>query len=198
RPIAAIPEDRDVARASFGIGPREQCVLVFGGSLGARSINHAALDAFARSPFRVLHVCGARDHSALAARELREGYELISSLPPERFAAALLAADLVVARAGGSVFEIAASGVPAILVPYPHAAADHQLGNAAWMADAGAAAVIADDALDAPRLAAEVDALLADPERLGRMARAARGLARPDAALEVARELLAAAEARER
>jgi UDP-N-acetylglucosamine--N-acetylmuramyl-(pentapeptide) pyrophosphoryl-undecaprenol N-acetylglucosamine transferase len=193
RPIAPIGGDRAAARASFGVREDEQCVLVFGGSLGARSINRAALDAFAQASFRVLHVCGARDHAELAARELRAGYELIESLSPDRFASALLAADLVVARAGGSVFEIAASGVPAILVPYPHAAADHQRGNAAWMADAGAALVIADGELSAQRLGAEVDALLGDRERLAAMAAASRSLARPDAAGEVARELLAAA-----
>ncbi len=68
------------------------------------------------------------------------------------FADALAAADLAVARAGGSVFEIAAHGVPAMLVPYPHAAADHQSANARWMADAGAAVVIADGELTAARL----------------------------------------------
>lgn len=192
RPIAPVPRDRAAARDSFGLGSEEQCVLVFGGSLGARSINHAAVEAFADRSFRVLHVCGSRDHADLASRELREGYELIELLPPARFAEALIAADLVVARAGGSVFEIAASGDPAILVPYPHAAADHQEGNAEWMARGGAAVVIPDGELDAARLAAEADALLGDRERLAAMAAASRALARPDAARDVAGELLAA------
>ena len=97
------------------------------------------------------------------------------------------------ARAGGSIFEIAAHGRPAILVPYPHAAADHQAGNARWMADAGAAVVVPDEELTPARLRAEVDRLLADPERLAAMGRASAALARPDAAQRIAAELLAAA-----
>jgi UDP-N-acetylglucosamine--N-acetylmuramyl-(pentapeptide) pyrophosphoryl-undecaprenol N-acetylglucosamine transferase len=93
------------------------------------------------------------------------------------------------------VFEIAAHGLPAILVPYPHAAADHQATNAKWMSDAGAAVVIPDAQLTAERLRVEVQALLADGDRLASMAHASAGLARPDAAREVARELLEAARA---
>lgn len=206
RPIAAVREDREAVRAALGLGPADTCVLVFGGSLGARSINLAAAEALAQAPFRVLHVCGSRDYDELQAllaappgagtapRDAGPGgYELIDSLPPSEFARLLCAADLVVARAGGSVFEIAANGVPAILVPYPHAAGDHQLSNARWMADAGAAVAVPDEELTAARLGSEVAALLGAPARLAAMAGAARGLARPDAAREVAAELLAAA-----
>jgi UDP-N-acetylglucosamine--N-acetylmuramyl-(pentapeptide) pyrophosphoryl-undecaprenol N-acetylglucosamine transferase len=91
------------------------------------------------------------------------------------------------------VFEIAASGTPAILIPYPHASADHQTANARWMADAGAAIVISDGELDASRLAQEVLELLADRERLAAMAIASEGLARPNAAKDIADELLKAA-----
>jgi UDP-N-acetylglucosamine--N-acetylmuramyl-(pentapeptide) pyrophosphoryl-undecaprenol N-acetylglucosamine transferase len=84
------------------------------------------------------------------------------------------------------VFELAAAGLPAILVPYPHATADHQTGNARWMADAGAAVIVPDAELDAPRLAREVGDLLREPGRLERMAQAARSLARPDAAERIA------------
>jgi UDP-N-acetylglucosamine--N-acetylmuramyl-(pentapeptide) pyrophosphoryl-undecaprenol N-acetylglucosamine transferase len=114
-------------------------------------------------------------------------------LPLEEFAVALAAADLAVARSGGSVFELAAHGLPAILVPYPHASADHQTANARWMADAGAAVVISDGELNGERLAREVAALLGDRERLAAMGRASRGLARPHAAREIADELLKAA-----
>jgi UDP-N-acetylglucosamine--N-acetylmuramyl-(pentapeptide) pyrophosphoryl-undecaprenol N-acetylglucosamine transferase len=165
-------------------------VLVFGGSLGARSINRAAVDAFTGSAFRVVHISGRRDHAELLARELPPGYDLREYLTQEEFADALAAADLVVARAGGSVFEIAAHGVPAILVPYPHAAGDHQDANARWMADAGAAVVIPDEELTGPRLARQVAALLADRPRLAAMAAASRALARPDAARAVAAQLL--------
>jgi UDP-N-acetylglucosamine--N-acetylmuramyl-(pentapeptide) pyrophosphoryl-undecaprenol N-acetylglucosamine transferase len=187
---------RSAARERFGIGQEETCVLVFGGSLGARSINLAAIDAFAglaSSALRVLHVCGARDYPELAARELRAGYDLREYLPLEEFDTALAAADLTVARSGGSVFEIVAHGLPAILVPYPHASGDHQSENARWMVDAGAAVAIPDGELNAGRLAGEVAALLADRERLAAMASAASGLARPRAAKEVADELLKAA-----
>lgn len=100
----------------------------------------------------------------------------------------------MVARAGGSLFEVAAHGCPAILVPYPHAAADHQAANARWMAQGGAAVVVPDDELNPARLARETAALLADPQRMRAMAAAARRLARPDAAQAVADQLLEAAQ----
>jgi UDP-N-acetylglucosamine--N-acetylmuramyl-(pentapeptide) pyrophosphoryl-undecaprenol N-acetylglucosamine transferase len=193
RPVAEPTLGREAARERLGIGPEETCVVVFGGSLGARSINLAAVEAFAEAPFRVLHLSGRRDYPELAARELRAGYELREQLDPHEFAGALAAADLAVARAGGSVFEIAAHGLPAVLVPYPHASADHQSANAEWMVEAGAAVRIADDELTAQRLAKEVMELLGDRERLAAMSAASLGLARPLAAREVAGELLEAA-----
>ena len=193
RPIPPPAADRELARSRLGIPPGERCVLVFGGSLGARSINIAALDALAAMPVHVLHISGARDHAELAARTLPAGYDLREYLHGEQFADALAAADLVIARSGGSVFEIAAQGLPSILVPYPHAAGDHQSANARWMADAGAALVITDGELSGPVLGEAVSGLLSDPERMTEMGRAAFSLARPDAALDVARELLRAA-----
>ncbi len=193
RPIPPPAVDRAGARERFGIEPEATCVLVFGGSLGARSVNLAAVEAFAGAPFHVLHVSGRRDHPELAARELPADYDLREYLGLGEFADALAAADLVVARSGGSVFEIAAHGLPAILVPYPHAAGDHQSANARWMSDAGAALVIADDELSGARLGGEVADLLADRRRLAAMASASRALARPQAAHEVAEELLEAA-----
>ena len=171
RPVPPTVEDRDGARAAFGIPPDATCVLVFGGSLGARSINLAAVEAFADAPFHVLHVPGTRDFAEL--REPGEHYHLREYVDP--FGSALAAADLAVARAGGSVFELAQYGLPAILIPYPHASADHQTANAHWMADAGAATILADAELSPQRLRAEVDALLGDPERLRAMAAASRG-----------------------
>ena len=192
RPISQAQSDRRAARERFGIFPDETCVLVFGGSLGARSINLAAVEAFTGSSFRVLHVCGQREYQKLAERKLPAGYDLREYLELADFAAALAAADLVVGRAGGSVFELAAAGLPAILVPYPQAAGDHQSANARWMSAAGAAVVIPDAELSGPRLAREVAALLGDRARLAAMASASRSLARPDAAFQVARELLEA------
>jgi len=194
RPVAPPSADRDSARAAFAIAAHEQLVLVFGGSLGSRKINTAALEGLAGARFRVLHVCGTRDWPALRERPRDAGYDLREYLDRASFAQALAASDLVVARAGGSIFEIASYGRPAILVPFPAATADHQSTNAAWMADAGAAVVIADAECTGPRLAAEVGRLIGDPARLASMARASLELARPEAASEVATIVLAAAQ----
>jgi UDP-N-acetylglucosamine--N-acetylmuramyl-(pentapeptide) pyrophosphoryl-undecaprenol N-acetylglucosamine transferase len=188
--------DRAAARARFGIAESEQCLLVFGGSLGARTLNMAAVEAFgAASPCAVLHASGTRDYADLRARLDALGspphYHLHAYIEP--FADALAAADLVAARAGGSVLEVAAAGLPAVLVPYPHATADHQTRNARWMEQAGAAVVVPDRELDGPRLAREVGALLAAPARLRAMAAAAEKVSRPDAAGLIARETLAVA-----
>ena len=194
RPVPPPTSDRDAARARFSLAPDVTCVLVFGGSLGARSINDASIEAFAGAPFHVLHACGTRDYDALRARlgdEPPANYDLRPYITP--FGDALAAADLTVARAGGSIFEVAAHGLPAILVPYPHAAADHQTANARWMVDADAAIVVPDAELTPQRLAEEVGTLLGDPARLAAMAQASRGLARPDAARDIAREVLSAA-----
>ena len=189
RPVPPVTAERADARRRFGFAPDERVVLIFGGSLGARSINVAAPAAFADAPYRVLHVAGRRDAGSLRAPGPH--YVLRDYVAP--FGDALACADLAVARAGGSIFELAQHGLPALLVPYPHATADHQSANARWMQAGGAAVVVADAELTPARLRAEVDALLEDPQRLAAMARAARGLARPDAARAVASEVLAAA-----
>jgi UDP-N-acetylglucosamine--N-acetylmuramyl-(pentapeptide) pyrophosphoryl-undecaprenol N-acetylglucosamine transferase len=189
RPVRPPATDRAAARRRFGISPDETCVLVFGGSQGARSINHAAIEAFAGARFHVLHAAGERDLPSLQSPGPH--YDLRGYITG--FGEALEASDLVVARSGGSIFEIAAQGRPAILIPYPHATADHQSSNARWMEEAGAAVVIPDSELTGPRLAQETGRLLADPSRLAAMARASAGLARPDAAAAIAAEVLAAA-----
>ncbi|MEW6019363.1 MAG: UDP-N-acetylglucosamine--N-acetylmuramyl-(pentapeptide) pyrophosphoryl-undecaprenol N-acetylglucosamine transferase [Pseudomonadota bacterium] len=190
--LEATPES---GRRHFGLAPGKPLVLVYGGSLGARSINDACAGAFGSGAldFQVLHVSGRRDHELVAARLKEQGADLANyhlldytdDLP-----LALAAADLVVARSGASVQEIAALGKPALLVPYPYATAQHQLRNAEWMAGAGAAAIIPDEELDAERLKEEVAALLADPERLAAMSRASASLGERGGADRVARELL--------
>jgi UDP-N-acetylglucosamine--N-acetylmuramyl-(pentapeptide) pyrophosphoryl-undecaprenol N-acetylglucosamine transferase len=194
RPVPPPAQDIAAARARFGLAESETCVLVFGGSLGARTINQAAVEAFGATPFRVLHAAGERDLEALRDRVGGPHYDLRAYI--DDFAQALAACDLVVARAGGSIFEIAAAGKPAILVPYPHATGDHQTANARWMASAGAAVVVPDRELTAARLGQEVGALLGDPSRLAAMAAASAALARPDAAQRIADEVLAAARER--
>jgi UDP-N-acetylglucosamine--N-acetylmuramyl-(pentapeptide) pyrophosphoryl-undecaprenol N-acetylglucosamine transferase len=202
-PAAILSADRVAARRRFGIAPEDRCLLVFGGSQGARSINLCALDAFlggggaARRDYHVLQITGRRDYPEarrrLEAADGAERYTLREYEP--NLADALAACDLVLARAGGSVFELAAAGKPAILVPYPHAASGHQDANAAWMAQAGAALVIQDSELDPSTLSRTLAELLADPERLRRMSTASRSLARPGAAGQVADEILDAARA---
>ena len=187
RPVPPPATDVAAARARFGLADGERCVLVFGGSLGSRSINEAAIQAFRDAPYRVLHAAGRRDHDALRDRVPGPHYRLEPYI--DRFGEAVLASELCVARSGGSVFEIAAHGRPAILVPYPHATADHQTGNARWMADAGAAVIVPDAELTPERLRADVDTLMSDPERLRSMSEASRRLARPDAARAIAREV---------
>jgi UDP-N-acetylglucosamine--N-acetylmuramyl-(pentapeptide) pyrophosphoryl-undecaprenol N-acetylglucosamine transferase len=189
RPVPSPATDRQAARDRFGIASGETCVLVFGGSQGARTINRAAIEAFAGARFHVLHAAGERDLADLHSPGPH--YDLRGFIP--RFGDALLASDLVVARAGGSIFEIAAHGRPAVLVPYPYATADHQTGNAAFMERAGAAVVIPDGEMTGPRLAQEVGRLLADRGRLAAMARASAAVAKPDAARDIAHEVLTAA-----
>ncbi len=210
-PKAVLEGDRSRARERFGIAPEARCLLVFGGSQGARSINLTAVEAFAEGPdavvpgmrgqlrsrdFDVLHVTGKRDfgevEERLAGAPHGERYTLLDYEP--NLGDALAAADLVLARSGGSIFEVAAAGRPAVLVPYPFATADHQSANAEWMRSAGAATVIADSDLGAARLLEEVAAVLDDAARLEAMATAARNLARPDAARRIADEVLEAAQ----
>ncbi|MGZ4199323.1 MAG: UDP-N-acetylglucosamine--N-acetylmuramyl-(pentapeptide) pyrophosphoryl-undecaprenol N-acetylglucosamine transferase, partial [Thermoleophilia bacterium] len=169
-------------------------VLVFGVSQGAQSLNRACLEAFgsAALDLQVLNICGPRNfdemQAALVARAADvERYRLLPYT--EDLAHAMAVADLVVGRAGGSVAEIAALGRPAILVPYPYATADHQSKNAAWMAAAGAAVVVADADLDGRLLARLVGELLADETRLARMAAASRAAGRRDATQAVADEV---------
>jgi UDP-N-acetylglucosamine--N-acetylmuramyl-(pentapeptide) pyrophosphoryl-undecaprenol N-acetylglucosamine transferase len=200
RPVAeaVLRADRARARRRFEIPAEARCLLVMGGSQGARSINLAAIEAFAEigeRDFHVIHLSGRRDYDELAQRLAaaphRERYTLLAYEPD--LGDVLAACDLALARSGGSVFEVTAAGRPAVLVPFPYATADHQRANAAWMVDAGAAELIEDSALSAELLAERLGALLGDEARLAAMAAASAALARPDAARRVADEVLAAA-----
>jgi UDP-N-acetylglucosamine--N-acetylmuramyl-(pentapeptide) pyrophosphoryl-undecaprenol N-acetylglucosamine transferase len=191
-PRAVLEATAEEGRREFDLPEGRRVVLVFGGSLGSTTLNRATTAAWAADDpgFTVVHITGEREFAQSSARAAAH-YRVLpytSALGP-----LLAASDLVVARAGGSVFEIAAAGKPAILVPSPNVTADHQTRNAEHVADGGAAIVIADRDLTAVRLAAEVDALLADPVRLAGMSEAARRLARPDAGERIATELLALA-----
>jgi UDP-N-acetylglucosamine--N-acetylmuramyl-(pentapeptide) pyrophosphoryl-undecaprenol N-acetylglucosamine transferase len=193
RPIPARsrPVPQDEARRRFELPADGPVVLVFGGSQGARRLNEAAVTAFGREGPALLHLSGERDFAELASHVSRPDYRLLSFT--DDFGAAVSAADLVVARAGGSVWEVAAAGKPALLVPYPHATANHQEKNARYFAQGGGAVVVPEAGLD---LSHEIGALLAEKDRLAEMGEAMARLARPDAAEVVAEELIALAAAR--
>lgn len=201
RPVPAdvLVADRGAARERFGVPAAARCLFVVGGSQGARSINFAAVKAFAERggrEFHVLHLSGRRDYDELRARldaaPHADRYNLLA-FEERGLGDCLAACDLVLGRSGGSIFEITAAGKPAILVPYPHATADHQRANANWMAQAGAAAMMSDDDLDPDELTATVWLVLGEPRRLEAMAAKSKGLAMPDAARRIADEVLFAA-----
>ena len=171
-------------------------LAVFGGSLGARRLNDAAIDLYDRWRHRtdvaVHHVTGDRDHEDCRRRldgarrpadRLRYTLVRYEDDMPSLYARTTLAA----CRAGAvTVAELAVAAVPAVLVPLPGAPGDHQTRNAEAVAAAGGAVVVPDPELDAARLDGCAHALLADPDRLAKMSNAARTLARPDAAARLA------------
>ena len=170
---------------------REFSVLVFGGSAGARRLNEVGVEAFARlaaegNAPRIVHQAGHAEADAVTARYRERGVAadvrpFIDDMPT-----AYAAADLVVCRAGASTLaELTALGKPAILVPYPFAADDHQRRNAEALVARGAAVMILDREISAEKLAVEISSLRDDPTRLRAMAEAAKSLGRPDAAEKV-------------
>jgi UDP-N-acetylglucosamine--N-acetylmuramyl-(pentapeptide) pyrophosphoryl-undecaprenol N-acetylglucosamine transferase len=188
-PDRSRPVPQAEARRIFGLPAVGPVLLVFGGSLGARVLNEEAIDAFGAAGPAVLHLSGTRDFDALGGRVTRPDYRLYTFT--EEFGAALGASDLVLARAGGSVWELAAAGKPAVLVPGLFATGDHQTKNARYFARGGGAIVVPEAEIGrAPEL---IRSLLDDPRRLADMSRAMLALARPDAADEIAEELVALA-----
>lgn len=167
-------------------------VLVLGGSLGARSLNKGVAPALAELAMelrpQVRHQCGGKGLAETQAAYAAHAIDAEVSTFIDDMAAAYAWADLVICRAGAlTLAEICAAGLASILVPYPHAVDDHQTRNADTLVQAGAARMLADADLDAASLARELSPLLAQaPQRLA-MAEAARALAKPDAAAEIAR-----------
>ncbi len=167
-------------------------ILILGGSQGSKAINDcvmASLEGFTREgeSLRFIHQTGERDYNAVRQAYQDRGlpgevHAFIDDVPD-----ALARADLVISRAGANaVAELAAAGKAAVLVPFPDAADQHQLANARALARAGAARIIEQKELSPGRLVSEIGALLASPPQLEQMERAARGLARPDAAAQIA------------
>ncbi|HEU4898582.1 MAG TPA: undecaprenyldiphospho-muramoylpentapeptide beta-N-acetylglucosaminyltransferase [Actinomycetota bacterium] len=186
----------DEAVAAFGLDPARRTLFVFGGSQGARRINQAVIEATPHWPdpgaVQVLHACGRRDEAEVRAAWAEadpDGRGLLVKIVPfiDRMDLAYAAADLAMTRAGAiTVAELTAAGMPAVMVPLPHATADHQAANARAVA-AGGGAVVADDAtLDGPAVVAAAAPLLADPDRLAAMAARMRAQAHPAAADELA------------
>ena len=188
RSRAVAPEE---ARARFDLPADGPVLAVFGALAGARSLNELAVEAFGADGPAVLHLTGERDYEAVRSRISRPDYRVLPET--EDFGAALGAADLILARAGSSVWEMAGAGRPAVLVPYPHATGDHQTRNARYFERGRGAVVIQETELElVPDLVRD---LLADAERRERMGAAMLALARPDAAETIAEELIALARA---
>lgn len=190
--LMATPEK---GRREFNLRAGEPVVLVTGGSLGARSINEACVEAFGggRLNFQLVHVSGGRDYENMkkllkSTGSDPENYHLLDYT--DKLPLAMAASDLVVSRSGASVLEVAALGKPAVLIPYPYATADHQMKNAEWMAAAGAAEIIPDIELSAGRLKECVTSLLADNNKLAAMANASAALGSRDGARRVAEEII--------
>jgi UDP-N-acetylglucosamine--N-acetylmuramyl-(pentapeptide) pyrophosphoryl-undecaprenol N-acetylglucosamine transferase len=174
------------ARLELGLAPERTTILVMGGSQGARSVNEAVAALVTRRTLgedrQVLHVSGERDYAYMQAEERDVGANHVLLVPyladPGN---AYAAADVAIARAGASTLaELAATGTPAVLVPYPFAAEDHQASNAAVFAAADAAVIVPDREVDGDRLWWALDAIL-QPARLAQMRAAAMSLATPDA-----------------
>ena len=186
--------------------PDHPLVAVFGGSLGARRLNEAATELYdlwrGRGDVRVHHVSGAAGHAAAeaalaAGRRSGDALDYRLLRYEDRMPDLYAATSIAVCRAGATtVAELAAAGVPSVLVPLPGAPGDHQTRNAEALVAAGAAVLVPDAECTGARLAAELEPLLADPARLEKMSAAARTLARPDAADDLAGVVEAAAAGR--
>jgi UDP-N-acetylglucosamine--N-acetylmuramyl-(pentapeptide) pyrophosphoryl-undecaprenol N-acetylglucosamine transferase len=180
----AIPQAE--AREIFELPAERPVLLVATALAGARSINELVVESFAEVGPAILHISGERDFESLRRRVTRADYRLIAAT--DRIGAAYSAADLVLSRAGSGVWELAAAGKPAILVPYPFATADHQAKNADFFVRAGGAVMVRElDLEDVPEL---VRSMLDDPDRLARMGDAMRRVAKPHAADEIAEGLI--------
>ena len=181
--------------AYFGFDAGRKTLFIFGGSLGASSLNRAVIGMIGdlmTLGVQVLWQTGKQDYD-LVRRTLQEHHPGMpaKAFPYiDRMEYGYAACDLALCRAGAStIAELTISGTPAVLVPYPHAAADHQTENANTMVEAGAAVLCRDADLQ-PRLAGLLRELVADPDRLLRMAHSARSLGRPDAAASIARAVI--------
>jgi UDP-N-acetylglucosamine--N-acetylmuramyl-(pentapeptide) pyrophosphoryl-undecaprenol N-acetylglucosamine transferase len=184
----------DEDRKFFGLDPHQKTILVFGGSQGARSINVAlvgALPLLEKEDCQIIWITGKNEYGALIAAhpvigEWTEKGRLFCTGYLYEMERAYNVADLVVSRAGAlTLAEITLAGLPSILVPYPYAAAGHQLHNARALAEPGAAVVLEQKHLSGPVLAEAIKGLLFDDGALRKMGDAARNAAFPEAAEKI-------------
>jgi UDP-N-acetylglucosamine--N-acetylmuramyl-(pentapeptide) pyrophosphoryl-undecaprenol N-acetylglucosamine transferase len=181
--------DRVAAATHYGLDPVLPVVLFVGGSLGAARINELAVAAGQQKgrAYQVLHLCGDRFLDAVAAQYggVPEGVKLVGYEHQMGLAYAL--ATVVVCRSGSSTLaEICAVGLPAILIPSPHVAENHQEANARGLEAAGAATVVVEAGWDVSRALQTLTQMLSDPSGLSNMSLAARSLAKLDAAAAAA------------
>ena len=184
---------RAEARAAYGLAGDRVAVLVMGGSLGALSLNTLALGLAerwkARDDVRIILKAG-RGHLGSTQEKLAElgAAHVVNAMEfLDRMELAYAAADVAITRAGaGTVAELPAAGLPAVLIPYPHAPGDHQTLNAQPLVDAGAAYVVADREASPGRIGPLLEELMADRDRLASMGARAKALAKPEAAAELA------------
>jgi UDP-N-acetylglucosamine--N-acetylmuramyl-(pentapeptide) pyrophosphoryl-undecaprenol N-acetylglucosamine transferase len=191
RPIPARsrPVPQEEAREIFEVPQDERVLGVFGALAGAQALNEFVAETWGSAGPAILHITGRRDYDAVRRKVTRRDYRVLPET--ERFGAALSAADLVLSRSGSTVWEIAAAGRPAIFVPYPFATGDHQARNAEHFVQAGGAIMVRELELD--RVPDLVRSLLDDPARLAEMSEAMLRAARPNAADDIADELVALA-----
>jgi UDP-N-acetylglucosamine--N-acetylmuramyl-(pentapeptide) pyrophosphoryl-undecaprenol N-acetylglucosamine transferase len=173
----------------------KRTVLVFGGSQGAKKLNDAMIDALKplellKGRFRVIHQTGEKDFERVRDAYKQAGFEAEVHKFIDNMAEAYRVADIVVARSGSSVLEIAACGLPSILVPFPHAADDHQEANARVLEKAGAAFHVSDANCSGAVLSSALQAVIENQEKLKAMSQAALSLRKADAAATIARDLM--------
>jgi UDP-N-acetylglucosamine--N-acetylmuramyl-(pentapeptide) pyrophosphoryl-undecaprenol N-acetylglucosamine transferase len=190
RPDIIAGMEKRAAREVFGLDPDKFTVLVFGGSQGAKRLNEMifeALPELSSAGLQVLHQSGKKNYDDVVSRQKDvPGYIIRPYI--DEMAAAYSAADLVVSRSGASsIAEITARGIPAILIPFPFAQADHQTKNAESISKAGAALALEEAGLSGSALSAIILDLVDDPSRLNAMAEASKKLGRPNAAAEISR-----------
>lgn len=188
-PAGSRPMPQSEGREIFELPAEGRILGVFGALAGARTLNEFVVETWGAVGPPILHITGRRDFDLVRRRVQREDYRVVPET--DRFGGALSAVDLVLGRSGSTVWEVAAAGRPAIFVPYPFATGDHQAANARHFVRAGGAILVTE--LELATVPALVRSLLDDDARLARMSEAMLASAKPQAAEDIADELIALA-----